>query len=83
MKIYTTYQSTYFIDVFNQGVIKNPKIKKIQQVQQKICIEQVSTLKITCFHVILHLNLKRIGFTGEPVTRGTHQSHANVIHMRT
>ena len=23
--MYTTYQSTYFIDVFNQGMIKNPK----------------------------------------------------------
>ena len=26
--MYTTYQSTYFIDDFIQGVIKNPKIKK-------------------------------------------------------
>ena len=25
MKIYTTYQSTYFIEVFIQDVIKNPK----------------------------------------------------------
>ena len=41
LKIYTTYQSTYFIDVFNQGVIKNPKIKEIQHVQQKIYTKQV------------------------------------------
>ena len=83
LKIYTTCQSTYFIDGFNQGVIKNPKIKEIQQVQQKICTKQVSMLELTCFYVILHLNLNRLGFTGEPVTRRTHQSHANVIHVRT
>ena len=29
LKIYITYQSTYFIDGFIQGVIKNPKIKEI------------------------------------------------------
>ena len=27
-KNYTTYQSTYFIDIFIQDVIKNPKIKE-------------------------------------------------------
>ena len=73
--MYTTYKSTYFIDVFNQGVIKNPKIKEIQQVQQKICTEQVSMLEITCCYVILHLNLKRFIFTGEPMTQRTCQSH--------
>ena len=81
--MYTKYQSTYFNDEFNQGVIKNPKIKEIQQVQQKICTEQVSMLKITCCYIILHLNLKRLGFTGEPVTRWTRQSRDNVIHVRT
>ena len=40
-KIYTTYQFTYFIDVFTQGMTKYPKIKKIQQVHQKICTKQV------------------------------------------
>ena len=64
-KIYTTYQSTYFIDDFIQGVIKNPKIKLIHYVHQKICTEQVSTLEITCCYVD---NLKLLGFTGEPVT---------------
>ena len=29
LKIYATSQSTYFIDGFSQGVIKNPKIKDI------------------------------------------------------
>ena len=81
--MYTTYQSTYFIDVFIPGMIKNPKIKEIQQVQQKICTEQVSMLKVTCCYVILHLNLKRLGFTGEPMTRRTRQSHSIVIHVRT
>ena len=66
------------MDGFNQGVIKNPKIKEIQQVQQKIYTKHISMLVIICFHVILHLNLKRLGFTGEPVTRRTCQSHVNV-----
>ena len=56
--IYTTYQFTYFIDVFNHGVIKDPKIKEIQQVHQKIFIKHDYMLEITCFHVMLHLNLK-------------------------
>ena len=81
--MYATYQSTYFIDVFIQGVTKNPKINEIQQVHQKICTEQVSTLKITCCYIILHLNLKRLGITGESMTQRTRQSHANVIHVRT
>ena len=66
LKIYTTYQFTYFIGGIIQGMIKNPKIKEIQQVQQKIYTKQVSMLKITCCYVIFHLNLKRLGFTGEP-----------------
>ena len=73
----------HIFDDFNQGVIKNPKINVIQQVQQKICTEHVSTLEITCFYVILHLNPKRLGFTSEPVTRRTRQSQANVIHVKT
>ena len=55
---------------------------EIQQVQQKICTEQVSMLEITCCYIILHLNLKSLGFTGEPVTQWTHQSRANVNHVR-
>ena len=80
--MYTTYQSTYFIDDFIQGVIKNPKIKDIQQVQQKIYTRQVCMLEISCFYVILNLNLKRLGFTGEPMTQWTCQSRANVNHVR-
>ena len=82
MKIHTTYQSSYFIHDFIQGVLKNPKIKEIQQVQQKIYTKQVWTLEISCFYVILHLNLKWLGFTGEPVTHCTCQSSMNVIHVR-
>ena len=64
-------------------MIKNPKIDEIKQVQEKIYTKQVLILEITCFYVILHLNLKQLGFTGETVTQWTHQSHANVIHVRT
>ena len=35
-------------------------------------------LEITRCYVILHLNLKRLGFTGEPMTQWTHQSCVNV-----
>ena len=66
-----------------KACLKIQKIKEIQQVQQKICTKQVSMLEITCFYVILHLNLNRLGFTGEPVSRRTCQSRANVIHVRT
>ena len=40
-------------------------------------------LEITCFYIMLHLNLKQLGFTGETMTQWTCQLHANVIHMRT
>ena len=40
-------------------------------------------LEITCFYIILHLNLERLGFTGEPVTQWTRQSRENVNHLRT
>ena len=35
---------SYFIDDFIQGMIKNPKLKEIHKVHQKICTEQVSML---------------------------------------
>ena len=66
--MYTTYQSTYFIDGLIQVMIENKNIKEIQQVQQKIYTKHIRTLENTCFYIILHLNLKRLGFTGEPVT---------------
>ena len=40
-KIRTTYQSTYFIDDLIPGVIQNPKIMEIQEVQQKLHTKQV------------------------------------------
>ena len=57
-KIYTTYQFTYFIDVFNHGVTKDPKIMLIRYLHQKIITKHDCMLEITCFHVMLHLNLK-------------------------
>ena len=45
IQIYTTYQFTHFIDVFNDGVTKDPKIKEIQQVQQKIFTKHDYMLK--------------------------------------
>ena len=34
------YQSTYFSDDCSQDIIKNPRIKKIQQVHQKLQAKQ-------------------------------------------
>ena len=65
---YITHQFTYFIYNLVQDKFKYPKIIKIQQVQQKIYTKHVSALEITCYYVKIHLNLKRLGFTGEPVT---------------
>ena len=65
---YITHQFTYFIYYLFQDKFKYPKIIKIQQVQQKIYTKHVSTLKITCYYVKIHLNMNHIGFTGEPVT---------------
>ena len=64
-------------------MIKNPKIKEIQQVQQKIYTKHIGMLEITCSYIILHLNLKRLRLTGEPVTQRTRQSREKVIHVRT
>ena len=63
------YQPTYFIDVLNQGMIKNPKINEIQHVHKKYAQNKFQhtqknmhktsfTLKITCYYIKLHLNLK-------------------------
>ena len=55
IQISTTYQFTYFIDVCNHGVIKDPKTKEIQQARQKIITKHDCMLEITCFHVMLYL----------------------------
>ena len=65
LQSYTTYQFTYFIDVFNHGVIKDPKIKEIQRVHQKIHTKHDCNIEN---NVYLCLNINCIGFTGEPVT---------------
>ena len=37
---HTTYQSTYFIDYFNQDISKNPRINEILYLHQKIHTKQ-------------------------------------------
>ena len=64
-KIYTTYQFTYFIDVFNQEVTKDPKITLIQYLHQKIYTKHVWNIE---HNVEIRLNMNQIGFTGETVT---------------
>ena len=63
--MYTIYQLTYFIDVFNHGVTKDPKITLIRHLHQKIYLKHDYSVEN---NVYLCLNINRIGFTGEPVT---------------
>ena len=63
--MYTTYQFTYFIDVFNHGITKDPTITLIRHLHQKISSKHVCSVEN---NVYLRLDINHIGFTGEPVT---------------
>ena len=63
--MYTTYQLTYFIDVFNHGITKDPTITLIRHLHQKIYSKHDYSVENIIY---LHLNINRIGFTGESVT---------------
>ena len=63
--MYTTYQLTYFIDVFIHGITKDPTITLIRHLHQKIYSKHDYSVEN---NVYLHLGINRIGFTGEPVT---------------
>ena len=63
--MYTTYQSTYFIDGFNHGITKDPTITLICHLHQKIYSKIDDSVEN---NVYLCLDINRIGFTGEPVT---------------
>ena len=63
--MYTIYQFTYFIDVFNHGITKDPTITLIRHLHQKIYSKHNYSVES---NVYLHLDINRIGFTGEPVT---------------
>ena len=63
--MYTIYQLTYFIDVFNHGIINDPTITLIRHRHQKIYSKHDYSVEN---NVYLRLDINRIGFTGEPVT---------------
>ena len=63
--MYTIYQFTYFIDVFNHGITKDPTIMLIRYLHQKIYSKHDYSVEN---NVYLRLNINRIGFTGEPGT---------------
>ena len=65
-----------------QGNFKYPRIMKIQQVHQKLQAKQFLLFCYTCFLFVLHLNFKQLGFSGEPVTQFTCESHVNMNRMR-
>ena len=64
--MYTTYQSTCFIDVFNHGITNDPTITLIRHLHQKIYSKHDYSVEN---NIYLRLDINRIGFTGEPVTR--------------
>ena len=63
--MYTTYQFTYFFDVFNHGITNDPTITLIQHLHQKIYSKHDYSVEN---NVYLRLDINRIGFTGDPVT---------------
>ena len=63
--MYTIYQLTYFIDVFNHGITNDPTITLIRHLHQKIYSKYNYSVEN---NVYLRLDINRIGFTGEPVT---------------
>ena len=63
--MYTIYQFTYFIDVFNHGITKDPTITLIRRLHQKIYSKHDYGVDN---NVYLRLDINCIGFTGEPVT---------------
>ena len=72
------YQSTYFIDYFTQGIIKNPRINEILYVHQEIHTKQFLLCCLTCFVFVIHLNLNQLRFSGETMTQDTRESHMNM-----
>ena len=72
---YTLHITTYFIDCFIQGVIKNPKSRKSMKYSKSYTQNKLKLFGTTSCYITLHLNLKRLGFTGEPITQWTCQSH--------
>ena len=76
------YQSTYFIDYVTQVITKNPRINEILYPHQKIHTKQLLLCCLTCFVFVFHLNLKQLGFSGEPMTQYTCESCANINHIR-
>ena len=75
---YTTHQFTYLIYYSYQDKFKNSRIIKIHQVHQKLQAKQLLLFCQTCFLFVLHLSFKQLGFSGEPMTQCTCQSHANM-----
>ena len=63
--MYTTYLLTYFVDVFNHGITKDPTITLIRHLNQKIYSKHDYSVEN---NVYLHLDINRIGFTGDPMT---------------
>ena len=64
-------QDLYYISIyrfccfFYHGVTKDPKMALIRYLHQKIHTKSDCNVEN---NVYLHLNINRIGFTGEPVT---------------
>ena len=81
-------QNTLHINLHILFIIHIKTSSRIQAFSK--CIKYIKGYKqnnfllfcLTCFLFVLHLNLKQLGFSGEPMTQPTHESSANVNHMR-
>ena len=51
--IYTTHQLTYFLYYLHQGNFKNRRIKKIQQVHQKLQAKQSFIILLNLFSIYI------------------------------
>ena len=80
---HTTHQYTYFIYYSCQNKFKYSRIIKKHQVYQKLLAKQYLKFCLTCFLFVIHLNLKQIRSTGEPMTQYTDETCGNVNHVRT
>ena len=62
--MYTIYQLTYFIDVFNHGITEDLTITLLRHLHQKIYSKHDYSVENLIY---LCLDISHIGFTGEPV----------------
>ena len=76
-----THQFTYLYIIYIKTSSRIQELSKyIKYI--KSYIQNNLYFCLTSFLFVIHLNLKQLGFSGQPMTQYTSESHANVNHMR-